>query len=140
METRYITIDELAEYSGIDLREALGSDEAAKAFILRREVRLEAFLQARMHQNIERRWPEFTDYQKLHYKYALLEQCIYIYRVGEIDIDPGYEPDRGETADERTLIERAVARTAKNELILAGVWSYKLQKSNPFGEGFGWLL
>lgn len=140
MKTRYVTIDDVSGYAGIDLRAELGSEEAAEAFLFRIETRLSSFLQARMHQNIDMRWPEFTDHQKAHYKLALIEQAIYIWRHGDISVDSGYDPERGAVADESALIERTVSREAKQQLILAGIWSYKLRQEGPLSDGFpGWL-
>lgn len=140
MKTRYVSLDDLNGYAGIDLAAELGSQEKAEAFLFRIEARMESFLEARLHQSISRRWPAFTDNQKLHYKFALLEQAIYIFRNGDISVDSGYDPERGETADETTLLERAIARNAKQELILAGVWSYKVHREGLWSDGFPtWL-
>lgn len=130
INTKYITLDDFKGYTGKDLVELLGSTEAANSFLARVEIRMEAFLEARMHQNISLRYPHFTDSQKMHYKFALLEQADYITRVGEISKDSGYDPDSGLKIDQGSLISLAIDRNAKEQLMLAGVWTYKV---NPYG-------
>lgn len=138
MKTRYITLDDIREYSGVDLVTELGSTEAALAFLARIEVRMEAFLDARMHQSVSKRYPNLSDNQKLHYKYALLEQCIYIWKNGDVSVDSGYDPQEGFKADQGSLLTIEICRNAKEHLILAGLWSYKLGPKGWFGDFFEW--
>ena len=140
MKTRYITLDDLTDYAGPEIRDSLGSQEQAEAWLSRLEVRMEAFLEARLHQSIHKRWPVFSDNQKLHYKLALLEQAIYLWRNGDISTDAGYDVGKGETADITTIRERKIADNAKEHLILAGVWSYKVHREGLWSDGFPtWL-
>lgn len=127
IQTRYITLDEFAEYFvDTDLRTQLGTDESALAFMRRIEDRMETFLAVNFHQYIDREFARFTDYQKRHYKRALLEQAIYIFRNGDITVDSGYDLDRGVIADINTLNKIAIAPNAKQELMLCGLWDRNL--------------
>lgn len=135
MNTKYITLDDFKEYSGVDLVSELGTTEKARAFLTRIEVRLESFLNARMHQNVAMRYPTLTDNQKLHYKYALLEQAIYVWKNGDVSVDSGYDPDSGLKITEGNLLGLEVCRNAKSHLMEAGLWTYKL---GP-GAGMWWL-
>lgn len=124
LKTKYITLDEFREYFvDVDLREALQTNESATAFIVRIEDRMETFLEANFNLNIDRRYPTFTDYQKKHYKRALLEQAIYVYRNGDISVDSGFDVDRGVIADINTIKKLSIAPNAKQELILCGLWN-----------------
>lgn len=136
LKTKYITLDDVQSYGGVDLVTELGTTEAATAFLTRIETRLESFLDARMHQSVERRFPELTDYQKRQYKLALIEQAIYVWKNGETAVDSGYDPSEGLKATEGTLIGLTVCREAKQHLIQAGLWTYKLR---PYGSE-GWIV
>lgn len=130
LKTRYITLDDLREYAGIDLVRELGTTEKALAFLFRIETRMESFLDARMFQKVDQRWPKFTDFQKREYKLALLEQCIYVWRNGDIAVDSGYDPEKGLAIDESSAVRLSIARLAKDHLMRCGLWSYKLK---PYG-------
>lgn len=120
LQTKYITLDEFKEYFGINLTEAFKTVEYANAFLKRIEDRLSTFVDANFNRNIDRLYPDFTDYQKEHYKLALLEQCIYIYRNGDISVDSGYDPEKGEIARPERY---AIAPNCKQNLILCGIWN-----------------
>lgn len=123
LKTKYITLDEFEEYFNIDLRKDLGSDREAIAFLKRIEDRLATFVDANFNRNIERLYPEFTDYQKEHYKLALLEQAIYIFKNGDISVDSGYDPEKGEIENIDKLRGRVIAPNCKQNLILCGIWN-----------------
>ena len=129
LQTRYITLDEFEEYFSINLRAEFGEEIKALAFLKRIEDRLETFVDSNFNANIAFKYPHFSDYQKYHYKHALLEQAIYIYRNGDITVDSGYDPEKGEIA--RT--ERyAIAPNCKADLSLCGVWNRNIPNMSPF--------
>ena len=124
LQTKYITIEELQQYEPkFDLVKLLGTREAALAFIYRIEVRMASLINASFNRNIDMLYPIFTDYQKEHYKIALMEQCIYILRNGDITVDSGYDPEHGEVSSNGKLKSKMVAPNAKSELILCGLWN-----------------
>ena len=120
LQSKYITLDEFNEYFNIDLRSTFGTDEKAWMFLKRIEDRLATFVDANFNRNIERLYPEFTDYQKEHYKLALLEQAIYVFRNGDISVDSGYDPEKGEIARPERY---AIAPNCKQNLIVCGIWN-----------------
>ncbi len=120
LQTKYITLDEFQEYFGIDLRAAFKGEENALAFLKRIEDRLETFCDSNFNCNIDFKYPHFTQYQKYHYKHALLEQAIYVFKNGDISVDSGYDPEKGEIA--RTE-KYAIAPNCKAELRLCGIWN-----------------
>lgn len=123
LQTRYITLDEFKEYFGIDLSVDLGSDIAAIGFIRRIEDRISSYIDSNFNRNVDSRYPEFSDYQKEHYKLALLEQAIYIYRNGDISVDSGYDPEKGEIANTQKYF---IAPNCKVNLRLCGLWNRNL--------------
>lgn len=137
LQTRYITPDEFLEYTGIDLGAQLKgnanpSDKALR-FLNQIEVRMEAFLNANCFKLISDLWPYWTDYQKLHYKYALLEQALYVFRNGDISIDSGYEPDEGIKLDPTDKKKITIAQNAMDHLNLLGLWTRHIAYPSFFG-------
>ena len=133
MNTKYITKEDFKEYTGIDLIEELAGDSnpsnKADSFLFRVEVRMETFVEVNTYKRLDTEYRKFTDYQKLHYKLALLEQAYYIIHNGEISTDSGYDPDKGEIADNTTLTNKEIAPNTKRELTLCGLFSRKLNSS-----------
>lgn len=132
LQTKYITLDEFEEYFNIDLRAAFDTDIAATAFLKRIEDRLATFVDSNFNQNIDMKYPCFTDYQKYHYKLALLEQAIYIFKNGDISVDSGYDPDKGEIARPEKY---AIAPNCKDNLRLCGIWNRNIPNMGPFWWG-----
>lgn len=142
LQTRYITADDFLEYSGIDLGAQLKGNanpsDKANAFLHRIEVRMEAFLNANTFKRIGEEWPYMSDYQKSHYKYALLEQALYVFRNGDISVDSGYEPDEGIKLDPTARKKLIIAPNAVDHLQLCGLWTRKITRTLFWGPGMGW--
>ena len=132
LQTKYITLDEFEEYFNIDLRAAFDTEANAMAFLKRIEDRLATFCDSNFNQNIDMKYPCFTDYQKYHYKLALLEQAIYIFKNGDISVDSGYDPDKGEIARPEKY---AIAPNCKDNLRLCGIWNRNIPNMGPFWWG-----
>lgn len=142
LQTRYITPDEFIEYTGIDLGAQLKGNanpsDKALAFLNRIEVRMEAFLNARFFKRVSDEWPYFTDWQKQHYKYALLEQALYVFKNGDISVDSGYNPDEGIKISPTAKKEITIAQNAIDHLLLIGLWNRYIKSPGFFGpNGFG---
>lgn len=140
LQTRYITADEFLQYTGINLREELndtsnGSDKV-NAFLKRTEDRMEAFLNAKFFKNVSNLYPEFSEFQKKHYKLALLEQAYYVFKNGDISSDSGYNQETLEIANQRKLRALAVAPNAIDHLRLTGLWSGFIGGKGLFGPYF----
>ena len=136
LQTKYITIDELRQYEpDLDLEEEFKSKEKALAFIYRVEVRLATWLDVNYFQKIDQIYPEFSDYQKKHYKLALMEQCIYVFRNGDISVDSGYDPGEGEKSNINTLRNIKIAPNAEENLIVCGLLNREIYKRYGFGGG-----
>lgn len=137
LNTRYITLDEFKDYTGIDLQIRLKSDDnpskTAESFLQRVTDRLEAYVEANYHRVIDREYPQFTDYQKKKYKLALIEQALYVFQNGDISVDSGYDQDRGIVASKHALSEITIAPNAKNYLMLCGVITRRLKTKGRSG-------
>lgn len=129
LQTKYISLEEFQEYFNIDLVQAFNNTENAVAFLKRIEDRLETFVDSNFNANVAMKWPHFTDYQKYHYKHALLEQAIYVFKNGDISVDSGYDPEKGEIARPERY---AIAPNCKAELRLCGIWNRNIPNMSPF--------
>ena len=130
IQTKYITVDEFKEYFGIDLAHEFDNDVGkAEAFLQRIEDRIETFINSNFYRNIEVEFIKFTPYQKKHFKRALLEQAIYVFKNGDISVDSGYNPESGEVASRKTLKNLSIAENCKQELLLCGLWCRKIKSS-----------
>lgn len=142
LQTRYITPDDFLLYTGIDLGAQLkgtaNPSDKAYAFLFRVEVRMETFLNANFFKRITDEWPYFNDYQKEHYKFALLEQALYVFRNGDISIDSGYEPDEGIKLDPTARKKIIIAPNAIDHLQMIGLWTRHISRTATFWPG-GWF-
>ncbi len=128
LQTKYITLDEFTEYfPEKDLVAIMGSQEGAIAFLKRLEDRMESYISANFDKNLEREYRCFSDFQKAHYKRALLEQAIYILKNGDISVDSGYDVDRGVIADRNTIVKLSLSPNTQQELLICGLISRHLR-------------
>lgn len=131
IKTKYITPDDYLDYFGEDLMSILPDGDnpsnKAYAFLMRIENRMATFLNAEFYRNVDNEYPEFTDYQKEHYKYALLEQALYVVRNGDISADSGYTFEEGERASNDTILKKIISQNARQELLLCGLWCRKVR-------------
>lgn len=136
LQTKYITPDEFKDYFGIDLailKDDTNPSNKQMAFLKRIEDRMETMIDAKCFRKVSVEYPHFSDYQKEHYKRALLEQAIYVFRNGEISVDSGIDPEKGVVINGGSLKEMALAPNAKLELQLCGLWSKKIRMSDWAG-------
>lgn len=135
LQTRYITLDDFKEYFSIDLIEEMGTEIVAQAFLKRIEDRMESFVNSNFNRNINSEFPRFTDYQKEKYKLALLEQCIYIFKNGDISVDSGVDLEKGEVINRGILKNMSIAPNAEANLRLCGIWCRQIRSNRA---GFLW--
>ena len=142
LNTKYITLEDFKVYFGIDLTAQLKDDDntsnKGEAFLKRIEDRVATYLNANFYRNVELEFPEFSDYQKEHYKRALLEQAIYVFKNGDISVDSGYDPNSGIVADRNKITALTIAANTQQELMLCGLWCRKIHSRKRLGV-FGWL-
>ena len=134
--TKYITVDEFNDYTGENLDGNLvnGDNPSNKgnAFLYRIEKRLSSYLDANFYRNVDKEYPTFTNYQKEHYKLALLEQALYIFKNGDVSVDSGYEQESGVVADREKLKTLFIAPNCKTQLMLCGLWCTHINNHGDF--------
>lgn len=136
LQTKYITPEEFLEYFGKDLsviRDDANPSNKEIAFLKRIEDRMESLIDAECFRKVDREYKVFSEYQKEHYKRALLEQAIYIFRNGEISEDSGFDIDKGVVIPKGVIENAQLAPNAKRELQLCGLWSKKIRMSDWAG-------
>lgn len=136
LQTKYISIDDFDEYFPEigPLREELGGEQNALAFLTRIEDRMEAFIDSNFNKSVDRMYPIFSDYQKKHYKLALLEQAIYIFKESDVSVNSGYDFDKGEIISRSKIRQISIAPNAVDNLRLCGLWNRNLRR---YGYGTG---
>lgn len=142
MKTKYINEDDFKAYFGIDLEAELKvndnpSDEV-DSFLHRIEVRIATYLDANFYKNVDREYPNLTDYQKEHYKFALLEQAYYVLTQGDLSVDSGYDVNEGQKVDRKVLHNIKIADNTKEHLILCGFWNRKIKNKARGGLDVWW--
>ena len=143
MKSKYITKDDFKQYFGIDLENTLKTDDnpslTADSFLYRIETRMNTDLDCYFYRNVDKEFPKFTDYQKEHYKLALLEQAMYVLRNGDISVDSGYDMDQGIKESRSKLNSITYSQNAINNLILCGLWCRKIKNRSRGGLDGWWL-
>lgn len=133
LQTRYITLDDFKNYFQIDLAAQLGSEESALGFLKRIEDRMESFINANFYRLIGEEYVIFSNFQKEHYKLALLEQAIYVFKNGDISVDSGYDPEQGIKVKRSELHNIAIADNSRMHLIECGLWNRHIGPVGFFG-------
>ncbi len=142
-KTKYINADDFKQFFGIDLEAELKTNDnpsdEVNAFLRRIEVRIATFIDCNFYRNVDFEYPKLTDYQKEHYKYALLEQAYYVLTQGDISSDSGYEMNEGVKATRGQLHQLKISDNTREHLILCGFWNRKV-KNRARGGLDGWWL
>lgn len=143
LKTKYITPDDFKEYFGIDLNNQLVDDDnisnKSTAFLKRIEDRIASFIHAQLHRDIDLLYPRFTETQKEHYKLALLEQAIYVFKNGDISVDSGYDQEKGTMINVDAIHQISIAPNCKDHLIACGIWTRKIKNKSRVGLYDGWF-
>lgn len=142
MKTKYINKDDFKAFWGIDLEAELKTNDnpsdEVDSFLRRVEIRIATHLDAKFYRNIDDEYPTLTDYQKEHYKYALLEQAHYMLTQGDLASDSGYDVNDGEKASRDKLKSIYFSEPCIEHLILSGMWCRKIRNRSRGGLN-GWL-
>lgn len=140
LKQQQITNDEFKIYSGKDLTLYLTDSDnpsnEVKAFLYRKQLNIDTFIEAQMFKQL--RYENMSDYQKQHYKVAVMEQIIYELRNGEISTDSGYDNEVGALSNIDYLTYITISSETKRHLQVAGLWSRKVKGSRTFDIGDIW--
>ena len=78
-----------------------------------------------------------SDFQKEHYRLALLEQAIYVFKNGDIMVDSGFDPDEGLKISPHEKREIMLSDVAKMHLEMTGLWTRNIRSTAWF---IGWFI
>lgn len=128
MEPQFITPDDFENYWGINLREKLKNNSnpsnKANIFLKRVETRVMNWIDANTFRVTS--WDNLTDFQLEHFRIALLEQAMYMYRNTDLALDSAYDPDKGFVAENARLKAIEICEPCLRELKLAGLYNLNL--------------
>lgn len=134
MEPQFITIDDFENYWGLNLREKLkdnsNSSNKAGIFLKRIELRVMNWIDSNTFRVTT--WDRLTDFQLEHFRIALLEQAMYVYRNTDIALDSGYDPEKGFVADYAKLKTLEICEPCLRELKLAGLYNLNVLNRNRY--------
>lgn len=129
---KYVTVDDFNNYWNTNLREMLlsnGNDSyAAEKFLFQTEVKLMAWINANTFRRKD--WNQLNKFQYQQFQLAILEQAMYRFKVGDLDLDSGYNPESGFVAKPGELNRIKVSRSAIEFLQNAGLYNLVI-KNRP---------
>ena len=134
MEPKFITIEDFENYWGINLREKLkdnsNSSNKANIFLKRVELRVTNWIDANTFRITT--WENLTDFQLEHFKIALLEQAMYIYRNTDLALDSAYDPEKGFVTENERLRRIEICEPTLRELKTAGLYNLNILNRNRY--------
>ena len=127
LTSQYITPIDYLNYFGENLDDILPNDDMpsgkAERFIARVTDEVAMLLDSNCFKRIDIEYGKFSDYQKKCFKLALLEQCHYKIKNGDITNDSGYDPQTGKIISVNELKGIELSRQAIRYLNLCGLWN-----------------
>lgn len=143
MENNYLSLkdkqvsqEEFEKFTGKSLKLYLGLDESsARAFIYRKQLSCDSFLDANFFSQPDYSWKKFNNYQRMHYKLGVIEQILFELRNGELTTDSGYNGDIGAVVHADYLDYISFSREAKRHFELCGLWNRKIEGENIINFG-----
>jgi hypothetical protein len=137
LTTKYITPTDYLNYYGINLNAILPDDDMpsgkAERFIMQVEDEVAMMLESRCFKRIDVEWANFSEYQKECYKKALLSQCYYKIKNGDLANESGYDVYNGKNISQNELKEIELSRQCIRYLNLCGLWNRNI--SGKLGGG-----
>jgi len=141
MQPQFVTEDMFMEYTGMNLSDKLrdgdNTSNNVNIFLFRIEKRLMAWVDKHTFRVVP--WSHLSPFQKENFQYAIMEQVQYMWKNGDIALDPGYNQERGIVADTHALQELTVCQPCIDFLTLAGLFNLKITNRKRFmsGDSFG---
>lgn len=141
-----VTPEEFLEYTGINLAvELRGTDHragnpsnAVEAWLERNRIRVNTWIEQHYTGGLGFGFREPTDYEKYHYKLALLEQDYYVFKNGDIASDSGRDDNGAMRMSRDDIKELSLALETIRHLNLAGLYRRSIGSWGFFSAW--WLL
>lgn len=127
LTSKYITPTDYLNYYGENLEDILPNDDMpsgkAERFIARVTDEVAMLLESECFKRIDYEYKQFSEYQKKCFKLALLNQCHYKIKNGDITNDSGYDPQTGKIIGDNELKGIELSRQTVRYLNLCGLWN-----------------
>jgi len=134
---KYITASEFLAYTGINLKHIEDDDNPSnkvESLLNRTEIRLIAYLTGTFRYDFDYKYEKLDDEHKEYFKYAVMEQVLYVINNTDIMSDSGYDPEKGVLSSQEELKHIALSFTVKNMLMMSGLWDRNISVgSNDYG-------
>lgn len=143
LKSKYITSEDYKEMFGEDLHAILhdGDNPSNKvdALLFRVEEQVATAIDSKFCRQIDKEYRRFSDYQKKHYKLALLYQVYYMLYNSDLSNDSGYDREVGKIADRNYLQSIALSSNTIEHLRLCDLWTTHI-RANARGGTNGWWM
>lgn len=143
MKPKFINSNDFLAYWGLNLEDKLRDDDnpsnKANTFLFRVEQRLMAWIDKNTFRVVD--YNHLTPYQLEKFRFALLEQAMYMWRNGDLGQDSGYDQEKGIIVSADTLEEISVCKPALNYIVVSGIYNQKIQNRRRYmtGDAFGYI-
>lgn len=138
LTTIYITPTDYLNYFGENLEDILPDDDMpsgkAERFIQETTDEVCSMLEDKCFKRIDWEYRKFSEYQKGCFKLALLHQCKYKIKNGNIANDSGYDPQTGKIIGTGDLEAIELSRQTKRYLRLCGLYNRNVKAALGGGD------
>ena len=142
-KSKYITEEDYKQMFGLDLSANMKAtdnpSDMVNAFLYRIETQVATAIDSKFCRQVDREYPTFSNYQKEHYKLALLYQVDYVLRNGDISNDSGYDTEAGKVADRNYLTSISLSNNTIEHLRLCGLWTTHIKANSRGGINDWWM-
>ena len=140
LTSKYITPNDYLNYFGDNLDNILPDDDMpsgkSERFIAQITDEVCSMLESKCFKRIDFEYANFSEYQKKCFKLALLFQCKYKIKNGDISNDSGYDPQSGKVITNGDLRDIELSRNTKRYLNLCGLWDRNIRGVNGISYPF----
>lgn len=141
MKPLFVTADDFLDYWGINLNARLRTNDndsnKADTYLARVELRLMSWIDKNSFRVTP--WNNLAPFQIQNFRYAILEQAMYMWRNGDIEMDSGYDQERGVVLHSNDKEDIVICKSCLNFLFTAGLFNLKITNRKRYmgGDSFG---
>lgn len=137
---KYVHPEDYIALFNVDLNDILpdGANPSNKAeiFLGMCEDVVTNFINSNFAYTVEGQYPTFSDFQKEHWKKAILWEAHYLLKNGELHNRSGFEEGRGFIATQEQINDAICAPETKQNLVQCGLWNTHISSRGVIMGGF----